>query len=443
MPAATTTATIYRNNEVLDFSVPVGTTVRGMLLKLDRGHERYRLCDELGRTLGETETFGQSLPAGIVLYTARRDEADASQRVAEDIKAANAQRHVPNHLLASILLLTCLSPVVALLLPGTRDYWSADYWPRFGLALALVAAFAVLVAQKFTIRTSWAGLVTPLPAAAAAGVAVMHPTLIAGWSYALAFLWGGTVAAFITRFVQEHDYTDTAVRMWLGSATVLSTVSLAQVPNDVAGPIGLAAAIVLLSMSASSSLRVPESQLLNLPAVLSTAPSVHTPDVPPPARITSRRVRHTLQQGSTLRIISISVACVLAIVSMPPVIEIIARQTLEGWTALALAVATIACFTLYPRDARNAFTRWVPRLVVMVLLGIAIATHPVGDVSLWIIGAIVLAAAMFGIGFWLNHGMYAPAITRAADILEQLAIVAAIPLALVAAGAFSAVRAMM
>lgn len=438
MSTATTTATIYRNNEALDFSVPVGTTVNGMLSQLDRGVERYRLCDELGRTLSETETFGQSLPAGVVLYTAPRDETDASTTVAADIKAAKTQREVSNHLVASVLLLSLLSPVMALLMPTNDE----SYWPRIGLAVVLLTAFGVLVWQKLSTRQPWAGLLTPIPAAAAAGVLVMHPELIAGWSYALTFLWGGTVAAFFTRLVQHHDFTDTAVRMWLGSAAALSAVSLAQVPTEIAGPVGLAGAVVLLATSASSSLRVPESQLLNMPAILSTAPSVHAPDVPEPARITSRRVRHTLRQGSTLRIIAISLAAILALVCAPAVLSLSNRETLEGWSCLALVGVTLLAFTLYPRDARNAYTRWVPRIVVVTLLSLALVLHPVGSLTLWVVGALVLAAALIAIGAWLNHGMYAPALTRSADILENLAVMSSIPLALMAAGAFSAVRAM-
>lgn len=437
MPTATTTATIYRNNEALDFSVPVGTTVRGMLLQLQRGHEQFRLCDELGRTLAETETFGQSLPAGVVLYTAARDEVDRSTTVANDIRAAHSKREVSNHMLASTILLTILSPIIALTLPD-----SAGYWPRLGLSLALVAAFVVLQLQQLPTRTPWSGLLTPIPLAAAAGAALVHPALVAGWSYVLAFLWGGTLAAFVTRFMQRHDYTDTAVRLWLSSAAALSAISLAQIPTDIAAPLGMAASVILLATSAMSSLRVPESQLLNMPAVLSTAPSVHMPEVPPPARITARRVRHTLRQGSTLRIIAISLACLLALITAPAVLEMVSRQTLEGWSALALVGVTIAAFTLYPRDARNRFTRWVPRLVVITLICAAVAVHPVGDLTLWVLSALLLAFTMLGIGVWLNHGMYAPAITRTADILENLAVMSAVPLALMAAGAFSAVRAL-
>ena len=437
MPTATTNATIYRNNEALDFSVPVGTTVRGMLQQLDRGDERYRLCDELGRTLGETETFGKSLPSGVVLYTARYDEADATATVSEDIKAAKSQREVSVHLLASILLLTGLSIGMSLVMPS-----SGDYWPRLGLALALIAAFGLMVWQQYPTRKPWAGLVTPIPAAAAAGALVLHPELIAGWSYAMTFLWGGAIAAFFTRLVRQHEFTDTAVRMWLAAAVAISAVSIAQVPSDIAGPIGLAGSVLLLTTSASSSLRVPESQLLNMPAVLSTAPSVHAPDVPEPARITSRRVRHTLRQGSTLRIIAVSLSGILALVSAPAVFAIAARETLEGWTALALIGVAILTFTLYPRDARNAFTRWVPRLIVIALLCTALLVHPVGEVSMWVGAALFLGAALIGIGIWLNHGMYAPALTRGADILENIAVMSSTPLALIAAGAFSAVRAM-
>lgn len=432
MPDSQTTATLYRGDQVLDITVPARSTVAGVLAQVSTASDPVDAFDELGRKLAESEVFGATIPAGSTIFLRSRHEATSAERTSAVKAAAQVEQRISLAPLAAICILTALSPIISLLM--------ASNWPlRFTLA-AILAVAAVSLLWRLPTQPIWHGLTAPVVAAASGAVLVPHPAIAAGWSYALAFTWAGVLAAMLVPTLHRHEHYESAIRLWVIPAAGLSIISIVQTNNAIAAPLGVAAAVAMLGLAPSLSVRVPDEQLVDMPAVMSTAPSVHAPETRPPARITPARVRHTLRLASGLYTVAISTACIVLVASAPGVMAVVGQPTIEGWAALALICIAFAHFLLQPRDSRTAFARWTPRLVVVVLLCGFLAMRPPGDDLVWIGGAAAGAAGCCAVGIWIRHGMYAPLITRMADVFERVALGLAIPAAIVTSGLFSAVR---
>lgn len=433
MPDSQTTATLYRGDQVLDIAVPARSTVAGVLAQVSTASDPVDAFDELGRKLSETEVFGTTIPAGATIFLRSKHEVSSTERTDAAKVAEQVEQRTSLAPLAAICILAALSPIISLLL--------SDNWPLRITLAAVLASAAVSLLWRLATQPIWHGLVAPVTAAAAAAALVPHPTIAAGWSYALVFTWAGALAAMLVPTLHRHEHYESAIRLWFIPAVGLSIISIAQTDNAVAAPLGVAAAVAMLGLAPSLSVRVPDEQLIDMPAVMSTAPSVHAPETHSPSRITSARVRHTLRLASGLHTVAISTACIVLIASAPGVMGYIGEPTIEGWAALALVCIAFAHFLLQPRDSRTAFARWTPRMVVVALLCSFLLLRPPGDELVWITGAALGAAGCCAVGIWIKKGMYAPLITRMADVFERVALGLAIPAAIVTCGLFSAIRA--
>lgn len=433
MPDSQTTATLYRGDQVLDIAVPARSTVAGVLAQVSTASDPVDAFDELGRKLAESEVFGTTIPAGATIFLRSKHEATSAERASAAKAAEQVEQRISLAPLAAICILVALSPIISLLMP--------DNWPvRIALA-AVLAAAAISLLWRLSKQAIWHGLTAPVAAAAAAAALVPHPAIAADWSYALVFTWAGTLAAMLVPTLHRHEHYESTIRLWVIPAIGLSIISIAQSDNAVAAPLGMAAAVAMLGLAPSLSMRVPDEQLVDMPAVMSTAPSVHAPETRPPARITPARVRHTLRLASGLYTVAISTACIVLVASAPGVMRYIGEPTIEGWAALALVCIAFAHFLLQPRDSRTAFARWTPRVVVVVLLCGFLILRPPGEDLVWVVSAALGAAACCAVGIWIKQGMYAPLITRMADVCERMALGLAIPAAIVTSGLFSAIRA--
>lgn len=443
MVVAHVPATIVRGDELNDLSIPVGTTVAGVLTQVNRHRETYALFDELGHRVDGREVFGNTITAGAVLY-ARPTQSQVLEQAGAQPAEGTARTlamspHVAIGLLCIVAACLAISPA---LLPPTPTGWML----RLALAVLLILAFALLLLRRTAQGSILGAALTPVPAAVAAATLVPYPQLVPEWGFALTAVWAGLIAAHLARTLQRNEYTDAAVRLWLVPAVLLSLISLLRVPLAMAAPVTTAVAVVMLAFSPQQALQVPQHQLLHLPALMTTAPWVHQPEVQVSGPITHRRVFHTWQRNVGARWVSVTLACLLTLAGVPPLLSRIHEGTLESWCSLALGVNVLLFLLLYPRDQRSNYARWAPRLsaVAVIAIGVLItaATAPSGGETT-LSTAIGLAAVLFALvsGVWLARGMYAPWLTRLADLLEQLTLLATIPLTAVAAGLFSYIRA--
>ena len=430
MPTTHTVATVVNGENSVDVAVPIGTTVSGVLASLGRNHAHLAVTDEMGRPLGARETFGQSLGAGAVIVIG----SEVTTQALPSSNSRGLSARLPLGALAALAVLLALSPVVALT-PAL------DLIVRVALAATLLGATARLL-LPLANRARWQLLLAPAAAAAAFAAVVPHPPLIAGWSYALVFLWAGCGLAMLIRVFVNDEAVGVAAMTWLVPAALTTLISIFRLEPQVAGPLVLAASMLLLGFVPTSAVRVPESQTLHLPAVLNTAQSVHAPEVAEPAAITPRRVRHTMRLAVALQNALISLACLGVVASAGMMSSLLTGGTIESWSALALLTLAVIHFSLQPRQAHSAYARWAPRVVVVVLVGIVIASAPFG-VSWWWFAAIVIACGVtIGFGVWIQRSMYAPFLTRLGDIAERASLALVVPAFLVAAGSFSMLRSM-
>lgn len=437
MSTEQTTATIVDGTQRLDVSVPVGTTVSGVLAQLERPLWNIELVDELGRTVPATESFGTQIPPGTVLHlrdttatTAQRDDARNSERTGTGAMPGWAAA-------VAVVVLVGLTTVLSTVLSEHR---SIAVMVALFLVLTLVSA--QLVRRERVTRSIWWAIAVPLPVAIGVTGLISLPTLAAGWAFALAVCWAAAVAAFGVRAWKRHEYTDAATRVWLFPAIGLSVISLAQMPDGIAGPVLLAVGVMGLAFAPMLSLKVPENQLLHLNTVMLTTDSVHAPDAPEPARVTMPRARRTVRLGNGLRITAVLLACVAMLVGSALTAGRIRLDSVEGWSSLVAFVLGLVVFVLNPRTARDQFTRWAPRLTAMaVLLAGALLSSAAAAVWWWLSVAAIGVAAI-GTGVALARNVYAPAMTRLGDIIGQISLALAVPAAAVAAGAFTLTRTM-
>ena len=115
----------------------------------------------------------------------------------------------------------------------------------------------------------------------------------------------------------------------------------------------------------------------------------------------------------------------------------------SGWAGPVLAAVVAAVLLLRARGFADPPTAWVHLVAgtatATVLVGsAALATGPVGRLG----GALVLlgAAAAVVVAVGRAPDVASPVVRRAVDIAEGLLTVAAVPLALAAAGVFALVR---
>lgn len=454
MAATYTSATIRSDGVCHDISVPVGTTVSGVLAQLQRTHGITELVDEFGRLVAADEAFGIQLHPGIILYanaavagdtnTGRTIESETSEGAARAASTATG-------LLSLVLVALTGTAIIAASMRGVG-------WPpplHILLAVALLATTGIFLryAQPKHKRATLIAL--PLPIAVAVGILIPTPDTTWAWGFSLLVLWGGAIVAHIMKLVRPTSVSDTAIIVWLTPAILLSIVELGGIRTIVAAPIALACVTYAFYLIPSFSMRVPENQLLYLPAVMRTANSVRRPVAAKPGRITPRRIRVLLTESSTTRNALVYLTCAIILIATMLFTATSPRSTLEMWGRLVLMVAVMGVLVLSPRTSRSRTVRWVPRLtatviaVVTVLREVTVLTgHPATAITFaHLPSGLVITVAVLGVGatvagLWLRHDVYMPLLSRTGDILQTLSIVAVLPAAIIASGAFATMRAL-
>lgn len=437
MSTEQTTATIVDGTQRLDVSVPVGTTVSGVLAQLERPLWNIELVDELGRTVPATDSFGTQIPPGTVLHlrdtaatTAQHDHADESLRTGTLAMSGWATA-------GSVVVLAGITTALSTVLNQHR---STAIMVALFLVLALVSA--QLVRRERVTLSIWWAIAAPLPVSIGVTGLISLPNLATWWTFALAVCWAAAVAAFGVRAWKRHEYTDAATRVWLFPAIGLSVIAVAQMPDGLAGPLLIAVGVMGLAFAPMLSLKVPENQLLHLNTVMLTTDSVHAPDAPEPARVTMPRARRTVRLGNGLRITAVLLACAAMLAGSALTAGQIRLDSVEGWSSLVAFVLGLVVFVLNPRTARDQFTRWAPRLTAMAVLLCGALFSSAAAAVWWWLAVAAIGVAAIGTGVALARNVYAPAMTRLGDIIGQISLALAVPAAAVAAGAFTLTRTM-
>ncbi len=317
------------------------------------------------------------------------------------------------------------------------------------MATRLIVAGAALVAGV----AAAIGRVRPefgQPAAALFGFGAGFALVPAGFAgqLELAVTVGSLTAAVVLAFARSGR-TD-------GEAVVASVLLLAAVGTALAFGIGLTlggsprvpAAILLgllpgvLRVLPSYSLDVPDEQLIDVNRLAVTAWTART------SRTPARRIRLAelrREVADAQRTVSAAAVTVSALAVLLAGL-VLARpgSPTARWGSIALVSLVLLALALQPRSARSLVNKVAPRLAAALLLGeLAIelagrhspAGSLLGAAGLLLAGLLGCAAASAVATGWTSLRL-----SRSADLLESLAVLLALPAALIAVDAISTFR---
>lgn len=337
---------------------------------------------------------------------------------------------LPDRRLVALLLL-----LPALALAGSRPRPGA-----FGSTWPTVVAAAVAFS---------AGAVTADPTASASG----RLAVVAGLAAATAV----TAVRWAATRRHRDEAADLAAVLLVvlaACAAVTAVVLFVGLPAVVGAGALLGAVPLALRALPSLSIDVPDEQLLDITPVARTVSVVRAPEPVPLGRVNDRMVLRAVGSAERRRDTGAAVLGLLATVSAPVLLVSAPAGPLTGWTSIGAVVLVALVLGLAPRTVRSATVRWALRIAAVVLLvEVAVvlalagagAGPAAGLVPSWL-GVVVTAVAL-GLGLLvasvslaLSRGWRSVGFSRAADALEGLVTVLALPVALVGAGAIEALR---
>lgn len=190
-------------------------------------------------------------------------------------------------------------------------------------------------------------------------------------------------------------------------------------------------------------MRIPATQLLDMPLVTTSAPTVRSPEVPSPSRITGRRVNRTVTDATSRTRLVQYVGLGLIFVGAPVIYSMVGIHSTRQIACLVLVCASVIALVVVPRERRWASSRVVPRVGALILL----ATLLISPASRGLVGNAYAAAALVVLGcvslMWTRMRAeqdHAPLIGRFADIFQALSLTVIFPASFFAADLFDLIR---
>jgi len=401
------TATVARGQERRDIAVPPGTTVAGLLamLHLDTTGEVV-VARADGRPVALSASIGGDLPSGVLLALTDPDAVVAARARADAGRGAGFAAP-----LASIvtLMFALAVEVGVLVIPLARPTAGIPDGARWLGAVVSAGVVLALALRTRLVTTVGGALAVPgllgAPASALADPASPTATTVA---LGLALV-GATLAGFAIWLVR--------VLLGLGVGAVL--------------------------LAPRHALPVPESQLLDLPLLTTSAPAVRAAEVASPSRVTRRRMGHTLGWARAVTETTTVAGSVLAAASGFVMALRVDLGTLSGKTGLASLAAAVLALALLPRGQRSRVVRTLPRVAATGLAAGAAAAL----VGRGLVAGTEVVAALVGLALVLVWGAVlatreprSALLGRLADLVQGLALVLVVPTAFVASGLFDLVR---
>jgi len=435
--------------------VALADALRAALVPLDA--PGTAVLDSAGRRLDLALPVGAQLDDGAAVHVVRPAPAPRGRRDPAADAEALARRPRPRAALLAlagalglVLLTLALTGAPAVALAG----WDADLAPVLPAALvvALVAASLVVAGTGRrrggatpTAVAAAATFAAPALAAAAGAWAVLPDDAatvrLAGTVALVAATTASAVRAVIARAARIGD--DEALVVLAALVVVGSTTTAAlllELPGTAAAAFLLGLTPVVLRVAPRLALAVPDEQLVDVSRVSRTADSVRHPRPRALGRVSERLVARTVAGAERRVTTAVVVATGLAVALVPLVVGAREPGTMAGIAAIVLVAAVVVAFVLVPRVARDPATRWLPRLAAGLVLVAASVAVPAGARVAVAAGAILLALVVTAVGAALGRGWHSVVASRAADACEGLAVVLALPAAVVAADLVESIR---
>lgn len=425
-----------------DFAVPKGTTVSGLMamLHIDPTSRALELTGPDGRRIDLGAAIGADVPSGTVLAVAdnRRLADSPRDRISEDGGVG-----LPGDFIAVLALFPiALIEIGALILPLLGMY-GAPSWARIGAILVCAVSCAALVRDQRMRSRTWTLLTISL-LFGLTGIALVPsgptpPAQIAP----VVVAWTALIGAFSASAVFQSARCRMIVLAWAAIA-VLTTIGafFGFAPTSIA-PIILAVCVVLITAAPALSLRIPEHQLLDLPAVATSPSSLRAPEPSAPSKITMGRITRSLADARARADVLLLACAALALAAAPPAYSHLDASTLQGRSCAVLAVCAPIILISGGRAQREKLGRILPRLLALGLVIAAFVSRPsldlLGPVTIAVIFT-ALALAVGVLGVILTSKNDSALIGRGVDILRALALTLLLPAAVLASGFFDLLR---
>ncbi|MET0789632.1 MAG: hypothetical protein ABWY33_10355 [Cellulomonas sp.] len=402
------------------------------------------VLDSTGRQLDLSGLVGAQLADGGVLHVVRPAPAPRTRAGRWAAGRPDVVTRRPHVEAGAFVLAATLGVVVALVLLLTSTAM-AD--PAAAVVAAVLGLAAVAVALGRTAAPASATIAGPA-LGFAAGVLLIDP--VDGPTGRLAVTVGLVVATVVAgvRLIATRaagagaDDAGVVLVVVALAAAVQSAVLLAELPPVVAAAVVVGAAPLALRLLPTLSLSVPDEQLIDLAHVSRTAASVRSPRPRALGRVNERQVGTSVGHAERRKATATVVLSVLPPALLPVVLVAAEPGTVPGVGALVLSACVVVALVLGPRSARGSVGRWVPRAaaaVVLVELALGAPLEAAWRVPVAVV-ALVLVAGLAALSIALGSGWRSVVASRLADALEGLAVVLALPAALVAADMIETLR---
>ncbi|MDR1711040.1 MAG: hypothetical protein LBR58_04165 [Propionibacteriaceae bacterium] len=446
--AGLASVTVARGAERTDVAVAEGTTVSGLLaaLQIDVDPRRASITTADGRPAQPDMVIGEDLPAGTLLAITQ----GTGQREGRKSAQAESERwYTPTAMVVGTMLVAAAAELILLWLPFffTPARW-LDSPARAGVAAAIAALLATLAARSRWVRAAAGAVFTPGLAGglAAAFIAPDDPIgvpLAVGISAVAAF-----VIALVLRLWHPSGTATLAAGFWAVLAVVTCTAVLAQAAFPTIAPLLLAAGVVMVAVVPPFAVRVPDHDVVDLPALTSDAPA-RGAEILPADKITWAEVTRLVADGrGIVDVIAWGGIGIAAAMAFPTAQRIMISdqdglmRTLEFAGTIAVLACSVVVLVLIPAMSRSRTVGILARSGSAAVLASTLAACVVFSADK--ASALFLAVAVLvGAGLAVVFGMAAasrkestPRLGRIADIFRGLAVFFAVPSAILASGLF-------
>lgn len=435
-------ATVRHNGEQHDLSVPRGTTVAGLLamLEIDASSSEHRITLADGRPVPLSAAIGRDLPSGIMFSITGTEASRQAQR--------EAQRRTQHPWFIQALTRSS----VALFLIAL--HFLAVALPLLGLIPTPTLAYRIVIAiVSGLVLTS----VITLPTRRHAPTELLFVNLLAG-STLLAllpdtphartlapmfFMVGAFLTALILWLRSRSHTAATFIILWTAALLTTALALYTAIPFTSIAPLGAALAVWGIATTSSFSVRVPDTQLIDLPLVRTVAPSVRAPHIPSPARITTARITRTIHEGQEISSSLITAWTGLALLSLPSVTRMALQPDMRGWASLALLTLVTISLALLPRLTSARIGHLLPRIPAIcgvIALTIVVSSRWNINVAGAALALICIAVTIVSTALALHNRPHSAFIGRSADLLQTLSLFGVLPASVIASGLFDLIR---
>ena len=436
--------TILHGASKQDIAVPVGTTVARVMsmLRIDADPETLCLTHPDGTPVDLDLALGSDLTSGTVLTLTGPAE---SERVAHQVAVRASSPWFRPTLVLSLFLTLVTGIETACLAGPVLGWWPVSDVLRGSAAVACTVALGWSLKWR-RMRCTAPGLLVATALIGVCGTALLPTDVGSLPRLALAATaWTALVAALVVWLVDNRSALSSTMAALWGLAGVLTCLfAVTDAPVTAISALVLAVATMTVTVIPTFAFRIPETQLLDLPTVTTSAPTVRTPEVAAPAPITANRVLRSIREGNARGQLLLIACCGTAgICAFPAAGLMRSDQPATGIAGGVMMLSAFLALALAPRARRDRPGRILPRIAALAIVAATLSafglSQPLGSQVMALL-MIIAAASLSIITTSFAKGTESARLGRAGDITQTLSLILLPPAAAYAAGLFDLVR---